>query len=382
VKSELVTLKIIGIVYRNSNLINPAKNDPMTENTDKFTEKLLTWFDQYGRHDLPWQHAITPYRVWVSEIMLQQTQVKTVIPYFERFMQSFPNLQVLASASQDEVLGHWAGLGYYARGRNLHKAAVMIRNEFEGEFPATFDEILSLPGIGRSTAGAILSISLGQRQAILDGNVKRVLSRYLALEGWPGEKNNEQKLWSVADLLTPDLRFNDYTQAIMDLGATLCTRSKPQCGRCPVAESCEARQQDRVTEFPFSKPKKIKPIKKSYFLILENQQGQVLLQQRPQKGIWGGLWSFPEYSCLQSCQTDVKRAETETESAQSLVEWEVFRHTFSHYHLDIHPVMYQGVSENSMQFEGEWVHKQQLCQAEVSFGVPAPISKIMTLMEK
>lgn len=357
-------------------------SDSSALNLSTFSPKLLAWFARNGRHDLPWQHDITPYRVWVSEIMLQQTQVKTVIPYFERFMQSFPDLKALASASQDEVLGHWAGLGYYARGRNLHKAAVMIRDEFEGEFPASFDDILSLPGIGRSTAGAILSISLGQRYAILDGNVKRVLSRYLALEGWPGEKSNEQKLWSVADRLTPDVDFNHYAQAIMDLGATLCTRSKPQCGACPVADSCDARQQDRVTEFPFSKPKKTKPIKKSYFLILENQQGQVLLRQRPQQGIWGGLWSFPEYACLQSCQADVKRAETETESAQSLVEWEVFRHTFSHYHLDIHPVVYQGVRENSMQFDGEWVNKQQLCQAEVSLGVPAPISKIMTLMEK
>ncbi len=362
--------------------MSPSMSDSSALNLSSFPPKLLAWFDQYGRHDLPWQHNITPYRVWVSEIMLQQTQVKTVIPYFERFMQSFPDLQVLASASQDEVLGHWAGLGYYARGRNLHKAAIMIRDEFKGEFPATFDEILSLPGIGRSTAGAILSISLGQRQAILDGNVKRVLSRYLALEGWPGEKNNEQKLWSVADLLTPDVRFNDYTQAIMDLGATLCTRSKPQCGTCPVAGFCEARQQGRVIEFPFSKPKKIKPIKKSYFLILENQQGQVLLQQRPQKGIWGGLWSFPEYASLPNCEDALKMNETQTESAQSLVEWEVFRHTFSHYHLDIHPVMYQGVPENSMQFDGEWVNKQQLCKAEVNFGVPAPISKIMTLMEK
>ena len=381
-KSELVTLKIIGIVYRNLHLIHLTKNDSMTTNAALFSEKLLTWFDQYGRHDLPWQQNITPYRVWVSEIMLQQTQVKTVIPYFERFMQSFPNLQALASASQDEVLGHWAGLGYYARGRNLHKAALIIAEVYDGEFPTTFAGILDLPGIGRSTAGAILSISLGQRHAILDGNVKRVLSRYLALEGWPGEKHNEQQLWQVAEQLTPELRFNDYTQAIMDLGATLCTRSKPRCEACPLEASCQAKLIDRVKEFPVSKPKKVKPIKQAYLLILENLQGQVLLQQRPQKGIWGGLWSFPEYACLQSCKAGVKMAETQTASPHSLVEWEVFRHTFTHYHLDVHPVIYRGVEESTLKLDGLWVNKQQLGKDEVTLGVPAPVTKIMTLMEK
>ncbi len=362
----------------------------MMEHSDHFTEhsaahftaNLLTWFDLHGRHDLPWQQAITPYRVWVSEIMLQQTQVKTVIPYFERFMQSFPSLQALANATQDDVLGHWSGLGYYARGRNLHKAAVMIQQAFDGDFPTTFDEVLSLPGVGRSTAGAILSISLNQRAAILDGNVKRVLSRCLALEGWPGERGNEQALWRLADRLTPLKRFNDYTQAIMDLGATVCTRAKPACDRCPVAEFCQAHRQGRVSEFPVSKPKKIKPVKQAYFLVLENQQGEVLLTQRPQQGVWGGLWSFPEYACLQACRREVKRVETEMGSALNLVEWEQFRHTFSHYHLDIHPVVCQSVGENRVQYEGEWVSKQLLCKTEVSFGVPAPICKIMTLMEK
>jgi A/G-specific adenine glycosylase len=236
--------------------------------------------------------------------------------------------------------------------------------------------------VGYSTAGAILSISLGQRHAILDGNVKRVLSRYLALEGWPGEKHNEQKLWLIADELTPDVRFNDYTQAIMDLGATLCTRSKPQCGRCPVAESCQAKQADRVSEFPVSKPKKAKPIKQAYLLILENSQDQILLQQRPQTGIWGGLWSFPEYASLQDCEDALKMGESPTESSHILVEWEVFRHTFTHYHLDIHPVITRGIDENSLKFDGVWVHKQQLNKAEVTLGVPAPVTKIMTQMEK
>jgi len=257
-----------------------------------FAEQLLIWFDQHGRHDLPWQQAVTPYRVWVSEIMLQQTQVKTVIPYYERFMDRFPNVEALAAASQESVLAHWSGLGYYARGRNLHKSAVMIVECFGGNFPTQWEDVLALPGVGRSTAGAILSIALAQRYPILDGNVKRVLSRYFALEGWTGERKNEQFLWQQADSLTPEKRFDDYTQAIMDLGATVCTRSKPSCMSCPVRDGCVAYQQDCVASFPFPKPKKDKPVKQAYFLVLENTQGQVWLQQRPQKGIWEACGAF------------------------------------------------------------------------------------------
>ena len=347
----------------------------------EFSKNLLSWYDQYGRHDLPWQDQINPYRVWVSEIMLQQTQVKTVIPYYQRFMAAFPTVTDLAQASQEAVLAHWAGLGYYARGRNLHKSAVLIIEEFNGSFPQTFDEILSLPGIGRSTAGAILSISLKQRYPILDGNVKRVLSRFLALDGWPGEKQNEHFLWQKADEFTPDARFNDYTQAIMDLGATICTRSKPKCEACPVAEKCQARLAERVSDFPISKPKKVKPVKQTFFLILENQQGQVWLQQRPQKGIWGGLWSFPEYACQQTCQEGVKSFETQASAEYSLIEWQSFRHTFTHYHLDIHPVYCQGFDDKNILSDGAWVSKQQLCNDEVSLGVPAPVTKLVTIME-
>ncbi len=347
-----------------------------------FSEQVLGWFDQHGRHDLPWQKTITPYRVWVSEIMLQQTQVKTVIPYYERFMVAFPDIASLAAASQEEVLAHWSGLGYYARGRNLHKSAHYIMAHFEGVFPSTFEDIVALPGIGRSTAGAILAMALQQRYAILDGNVKRVLSRYLALQGWPGHKKNEAFLWQKAEAYTPKQRFGDYTQAIMDLGATVCTRSKPRCSACPVAKGCLAKQMNRVEQFPFSKPKKIKPVKQTFFLMLENTQGQIFLQKRPQKGIWGGLWSFPQFDSRQACLEQMKAYETQTECVQSLVEWNSFRHTFSHYHLEIIPMVAKGVKHQKIQCEGEWFCRQSLCVERATLGLPAPITKLIRLMER
>ena len=348
-----------------------------------FSTQLLTWFDQHGRHDLPWQQNITPYRVWVSEIMLQQTQVKTVIPYYEKFMDSFPTVEALAEASQEQVLAHWAGLGYYARGRNLHKSAQRIMTDFGGVFPSKFEDVLALPGIGRSTAGAILSIALNQRYAILDGNVKRVFSRYFALEGWTGEKQNEQFLWQQAEALTPVERFGDYTQAIMDLGATVCTRSKPKCEQCPVQKACLAKQQDRVANFPVAKPKKEKPIKQAYFLMLENPKGELLLQQRPQKGIWGGLWSFPEYQSREMCLAQIKKHESQSKALQSLVEWNSFRHTFSHYHLDIFPMKVQSRGEVPVIENGEWVCKTALCgEQQALFGLPAPVTKLVRLMRE
>lgn len=345
-----------------------------------FSDKLLNWFDQFGRHDLPWQQQITPYRVWVSEIMLQQTQVQTVIPYYQRFMQRFPTLSDLAKASQDEVLAHWSGLGYYARGRNLHKAAQQIMQQHQGEFPNAFEEIVALPGIGRSTAGAILSIALQQRFPILDGNVKRVLSRYFAVEGWPGEKCVENRLWEQADQLTPSQRFADYTQAIMDLGATLCTRSRPDCARCPVASSCEALQQGRVGEFPFSRPKKEKPVRHATMLIMLNQQQQVWLEQRPQQGIWGGLWSLPQYDSPKALIESLKSSlSTELDAGlQSLIEWDSFRHTFSHYHLDIAPVKLERVCEAPAEWQGAWHHLEQADQ----LGLPAPVKKMLGQLEK
>ncbi len=365
-------------------------------NKNNFSARLLAWFDQYGRHDLPWQQEINPYRVWVSEIMLQQTQVKTVIPYYQKFMSHFPTVKDLVNASQEQVLSHWAGLGYYARGRNLHKSAQIIVNEYGGEFPQNFDEIVALPGIGRSTAGAILSIALQQKYAILDGNVKRVLSRYYAIEGWPGEKVIENDLWLKASELTPPERFADYTQAIMDLGATLCTRSKPNCQACPQQPYCQAYQQDRVLDFPYKKPKKEKPIKQAWLLIQANENGDVFLKKRPQKGIWGGLWSLPEFESRTLCE---QYAESQGSHADTLIEWDTFRHTFSHYHLDIHPVYldmsgefkkqvaelnaeYRLQAEPKAQIEhfGEWYSLEALMQSKV--GLPAPVTKLITLLDK
>ncbi len=347
-----------------------------------FSTQLLTWFDQHGRHDLPWQQAMTPYRVWVSEIMLQQTQVKTVIPYYEKFMAAFPSVEVLAEASQVQVLAHWAGLGYYARGRNLHKSAQIIVTDYAGVFPDKFEDVLALPGIGRSTAGAILSIAQNQRYAILDGNVKRVLSRYFALEGWTGERKNEQFLWQKAEELTPIARFGDYTQAIMDLGATVCTRSKPSCEQCPIQADCLAKQQERVASFPVAKPKKEKPIKRAYFLMLENTVGEVFLQQRPQKGVWGGLWSFPEYESHEMCLAQIKKYESQSKGLQSLVEWNSFRHTFSHYHLDMFPVLVRGMKEIPIIENGVWVCKTALCDENTTLGLPAPVTKLVRLMRE
>lgn len=246
-----------------------------------FSKVLLKWYDQFGRKDLPWQKDRNAYRVWVSEIMLQQTQVKTVIPYFEKFIHSFPDVLSLANAHEDAVLHHWSGLGYYARARNLHKAAQQVRDVHNGQFPLVFDDVLALPGIGRSTAGAILAQAEGQKRAILDGNVKRVLARFYTVHGWTGQLKIQQQLWQLAEQLTPEKRLADYTQAIMDLGATLCTRSKPGCLQCPLQSECEAYATDQVKLLPTPKPKKTLPVKTVRMLLLRNTEEQILLEKRP-----------------------------------------------------------------------------------------------------
>ena len=261
--------------------------------TNAFSTRVLAWFDENGRKDLPWQHDISPYRVWISEIMLQQTQVATVIPYYESFMQRFPDVLALADASEDEVMHLWSGLGYYSRARNLHKSAKMVAHELGGVFPQTLDGMIALPGIGRSTAGAILSIASGQQTAILDGNVKRVLARFQAVEGWPGKTPVLNELWEYAEAYTPMARVADYTQAMMDLGATVCTRSRPQCGDCPLVADCEGHASGEPTRYPGKKPKKVLPVKQTCMVVLEHQ-GQILLEKRPPTGIWPGLWSLPE----------------------------------------------------------------------------------------
>ncbi|MFU8765325.1 MAG: A/G-specific adenine glycosylase [Haliea sp.] len=301
-----------------------------------FSQRLLAWYDRHGRHDLPWQQDPTPYRVWVSEIMLQQTQVRTVIPYYERFMARFPDVQALAAAPVDEVLHLWTGLGYYARARNLHRAAQQVCELYGGEFPDSVEALETLPGIGRSTAGAIASIAFRQRAAILDGNVKRVLARHQGVPGWPGETAVHRALWQLAEEYTPQTRVADYTQAIMDLGATLCTRSRPRCEECPLRADCSARAQNRQGEFPGKKPRKTMPVRDTVFLILRDAAGDVLLERRPPSGIWGGLWCFPELKkaadagnwCLDRFGREPAAISAGTP----------FRHTFSHYHLDIQPL--------------------------------------------
>jgi A/G-specific adenine glycosylase len=258
-------------------------------------EALTAWHARQGRHDLPWQQDRTPYRVWVSEIMLQQTQVVTVVPYYERFMQRFPDVRALADAPIDDVLHLWAGLGYYARARNMHRAAVRIRDEHGGEFPRTFDEIAALPGIGRSTAGAILALSRGQRFPILDGNVKRVLSRFFGVQGDLAEPANQKQLWDLAEKCTPVHRVEVYTQAIMDLGATICVRRKPLCDLCPLAERCYARYTGRQLEIPAPRKVRARRMRHVFMLIAQREDGSVLLERRPASGIWGGLWCLPEF---------------------------------------------------------------------------------------
>ncbi|HBN89762.1 MAG TPA: A/G-specific adenine glycosylase, partial [Rheinheimera sp.] len=256
-----------------------------------FSNQLVSWYQQHGRKTLPWQLEKTPYKTWLSEIMLQQTQVATVIPYFERFLARFNDVTALAAAELDEVLHLWTGLGYYARARNLHKAAKMIVAEHRGQFPLGFEQVLALPGIGRSTAGAVLSLALGQHYPILDGNCKRVLARFAAVPGWPGDKATEQTLWQLAEQITPKQTVAQFNQAMMDLGATLCSRSKPRCSECPLKLKCKAALAGEQALYPGKKPKKALPERQSFWLLLQHQQ-QVLLLQRPAAGLWGGLYGF------------------------------------------------------------------------------------------
>jgi A/G-specific adenine glycosylase len=306
-------------------------------NAMTFSERLLDWYARHGRKDLPWQVRPTPYRVWVSEIMLQQTQVATVIPYFQRFMEAFPDVATLAQAEQDQVLHHWSGLGYYARARHLHAAAQQLLDRHQGRFPEVFDDVLALPGVGRSTAAAILSLACAQSHPILDGNVKRVLARYHALAGWPGQSRIQRALWALAERHTPEHDTAAYTQAIMDLGATVCTRARPRCEACPLQGTCAAHAASRETEYPSPRPKKAMPVRSVSMLLLCNAAGEVLLEKRPPAGIWGGLWSFPELTADDEpgrwCPDKLGVTADETG------RWPVLRHSFSHFHLDITPVL-------------------------------------------
>jgi len=341
-----------------------------------FSQRLLAWFDDHGRKDLPWQQARDAYRIWVSEIMLQQTQVQTVIPYFERFVQRFPDVESLANASLDDVLQHWSGLGYYARARNLHRAAQMLRDDFGGTFPDTLEAVTGLPGIGRSTAGAILSLAFDQRHAILDGNVKRVLARHEAIEGWPGTTAVAQRLWDVAERNTPHGRTAAYTQAIMDLGATLCTRSKPACERCPVAADCTAHAQGTVTRFPGRRPKKDKPLRATT-MVIARYDGQVYLERRPEAGIWGGLWSLPELDGISVETWCTQKLDAEASSTDA---WETLRHSFSHYDLDIQPIVVRVEAPLSKVADSGDATWHRLGHS-LPGGVAAPVNKLLEKLQ-
>lgn len=313
-----------------------------------FSQTVLAWYHAFGRKTLPWQQHKTPYKVWLSEVMLQQTQVATVIPYFERFMQQFPTVTDLAAAPIDHVLHLWTGLGYYARARNLHKAAQKVATEYQGIFPTEYEQVVGLPGIGRSTAGAVLSLSLNQHYPILDGNVKRVLARCYAVEGWPGQKAVENQLWALSEQVTPQQDVASFNQAMMDLGALVCTRSKPKCSLCPLAKGCVAYAQENWAAYPGKKPKQTLPEKEGYLLLLVDrmsteqtgeatvatEQAQVWLEQRPPSGLWGGLFCFPQFSTCDEAQQWLAQRGLRVQRQLG-----AFRHTFSHFHLDIIPLL-------------------------------------------
>ena len=349
-----------------------APRRPRSAVKQSFAARLLAWHARHGRHDLPWQKRRTPYRVWVSEIMLQQTQVAIVIPYYRRFMARFPTAQSLADAPQDEVLHLWTGLGYYARARNLQRAAQLIQAEHGGRFPRDFPAVAELPGIGRSTAGAILALALGQRHPILDGNVKRVLTRHAALGGWPGAKPVETKLWALAESLTPKTRVADYTQAIMDLGATLCTRSRPRCDECPVAADCRARVLGQQARYPGSKPRKPTPERATRMLMLV-AEGRVLLEKRPPAGVWGGLWGFPEIAVDADAQAWCRQHLGITPAR--ITPWPVLRHSFSHFHLDIEPLELQLAAATVVRDSGAL--RWQKLATPPKLGLAAPVQRLL-----
>jgi len=340
-----------------------------------FSARVLDWYDAHGRKDLPWQVA-DAYSIWVSEIMLQQTQVVTVIPYYERFMRSFPGVHALASAQLDEVLQHWSGLGYYARARNLHNAAITIRDEFDGRFPQRFDDVVALPGIGRSTAGAILALAFEQRRPILDGNAKRVLARHGTIAGWPGKSAVADELWQAAELHTPEQRVGHYTQAIMDLGATLCTRSKPRCAECPLSDDCRALATNTIADYPGRKPKKNKPLRQTTMLLAVNDDA-LYLEKRPPAGIWGGLWSLPEVAAH---DVDAWCEQTLSSTGNDMESWAKLRHSFSHFDLDIHPLVVRIADSSRKVTDGDAFTWYRLHESPPG-GIAAPVQKLINTLK-
>ena len=344
-----------------------------------FSDRVLKWFESQGRHNLPWQINPSPYRVWVSEIMLQQTQVTTVIPYYERFMNRFPTISDLAKADIDQVLHLWTGLGYYARARNLHKTAQIITIEYRKQFPNSVDILESLPGIGRSTAGAIAALSMNKQAAILDGNVKRVLTRFYAIKGWPDETNTKKRLWELAEKETPKKNVASYTQGIMDLGATVCTRSKPDCIKCPLISDCSAFLSKTIENFPGKKPKKSLPTKSVVMYIFRNELSEVLLEKRPPNGIWGSLYSFPEVVPTQNnhrIKKELPGVKLQFSEKNHGSDLEPLTHNFSHFRLSIRPQLIEIMTnECDISDSSRWLWYPLNQSLEV--GLAAPVKKLL-----
>jgi A/G-specific adenine glycosylase len=334
-----------------------------------FSKRLLHWWDKHGRKDLPWQHPRTPYRVWVSEIMLQQTQVTTVIPYFERWMEVFPDAATLADAPLDEALALWSGLGYYARARNLHKAAILCMEHHGGQLPTLAGDLGALPGIGQSTANAIVSQSTDQPAAVLDGNVRRVLARHSGTEGWSGKASVQKKLWKEAESRLPCDRGADYTQSVMDLGALVCTRTNPVCGECPVHVDCRALLLNVVSELPSPRPATKVSDKTIHMLVLRDKQDRVLLAKRPPAGIWGGLWCLPDGDSVEAIESAMGFSCTGT-SALPIVE-----HRLSHLRMTIHPVLATAADATQVKCSPHygWFSREQ----QQRLGLPKPVADLL-----
>jgi A/G-specific adenine glycosylase len=342
----------------------------------EFATKIIHWQKQFGRHDLPWQNTQDPYAIWVSEIMLQQTQVSAVIGYYQRFMSRFPNIASLANAEQEEVMQYWSGLGYYSRARNLHHAAQTIMDEHAGVFPQDFDAMQSLSGIGRSTAAAIAAFAFKQIHTILDGNVKRILARHFVIEGWPSSPKVEKAMWQLADTLLPKSDMVAYTQGLMDLGATLCTRSQPKCTSCPLIASCGAYAQGLTKSLPTPKPRKTIPQRHTTMLILQSGN-EVLLEKRPPSGIWGGLWSLPEIDKLDiASEVALSRFGLVTEADEPL---DLVQHSFTHFKLEILPQPLQVISKPHQLGSGALVWLA--LEDAIGAALPSPVRNILLKMQ-
>jgi len=339
----------------------------------RLTSELIAWHARRGRHDLPWQKERTPYRVWISEVMLQQTQVATVIPYYERFITRFPDVATLAVAPIDDVLHLWTGLGYYARARNLHRAARIVCNEFDGKFPECFDELVTLPGIGRSTAGAILALSCGEPFAILDGNVKRVLARFFGVIGPAEGAAMTERLWQLAERCTPREDVAVYTQAIMDLGATVCVRRKPLCAFCPLSEWCIVRQAGCQDEIPAPRPTRTRRSRQVFMLVAVREDHAVLLERRPASGVWGGLWCLPEFDSLAAARVFADQSLQRTSDEPQALE--TMQHSFTHFDLVISPVLTRCSGPAGVMDENQslWYNTHEPAR----IGMPAPIKTLL-----